>query len=63
MGSRPSVLGSLDAPVLGDAKGVRQNWVSGWRSTLMDSNRRGRGDGIGSLWRRNQEVGYHLKCK
>jgi hypothetical protein len=24
---------------------------------------RGRGEGIGGLWRGNQERGYHLKCK
>jgi hypothetical protein len=31
----------LDASAQGDARGVRHEWVNGWRSTLME--RKGRG--------------------
>lgn len=35
--------------------------MRGWRSTLIKA--KGRGDEMGDLWRRNQEGGYHSKCK
>ena len=34
---RPMVLWRLDAPSKGDARVVRQEWVSEWRSTLIDT--------------------------
>ena len=42
---------------------MKQEWVSGWRSTLIEAKVRGQGIGIGELWRGNWEGGYHLKCK
>jgi hypothetical protein len=34
----------------GDARTVRQEWVSGWRGTLIEAEGRGkRGDGMGGL--------------
>jgi len=53
----------LDAPAYGDARGVRQEWMSGWRSSLIKAKGKGR-RGIGcGVWRDNQEGVYHLKCK
>jgi hypothetical protein len=34
---RPLVLWRLDAPVYGDAREVRQEWVSRWKSTLIEA--------------------------
>jgi hypothetical protein len=43
---------------------VRQEWVNGWKSTLLELKGKGeRGNGMRGLWRGNQEGGYHLKCK
>jgi hypothetical protein len=43
---------------------LRWEWVSGWRSTFIETKEKGRGRmGWGVLWRGNQEEGYHLKCK
>jgi hypothetical protein len=41
---------------------MRQEWVNRWRSTLIEAKGRGEGDGMGGLWRRNWEGGYHFKC-
>ena len=49
------VLWRLDAPVKGKAKAVRQEWVGGWRSPLIEAAERG--NGIGGLQRGNQEGG------
>jgi hypothetical protein len=47
----------------GDVRAVRQEWVSEWKSTVIEAKRRrGRG-GVGSLWRGSWEGGYNLKCK
>jgi hypothetical protein len=35
------VLWKLDAPEKGDARGVKQEWMGGWGSSLLD--KRGRG--------------------
>ena len=37
---RPLVLWRFDAPILGDFRVVMQEWVSRWRSTLMEAKRR-----------------------
>jgi hypothetical protein len=38
----------FDAPAQGDARVVRIEWVSGWRSTLIETKGRGeREDGMG----------------
>jgi hypothetical protein len=39
-----------------------QEWVTGWRRTLIEAKGRRRGR-KGSLGRGNQEGGYYLKCK
>ena len=58
------ILWWLDAPGKWDARTVRQERMSGWRSTLIEAKwREEREDGRGGLWRGNREVGYHLKCK
>jgi hypothetical protein len=42
--------GRLDAPVQGDARGVRWEWMDGWRSTLIEAKGMGqRGDGMGGF--------------
>ena len=33
--------GRLDALVQGDARGVSQEWVNGWKSSLIEAKRRG----------------------
>jgi hypothetical protein len=51
-------------PRRGDARAMRQEWVSGWRSNLIEGKGRGkRGNRMGGLSRGNRERGYHLKCK
>ena len=35
------VLWRLDVPSLGNVRAVRQKWVNGWRSTLIEAKRRG----------------------
>jgi hypothetical protein len=43
---------------------VRQEWVSGWRSTFIEAKGLGeKEDGMEELWRGNQEGEYYLKCK
>jgi hypothetical protein len=37
-----------------DARAVRQEWVGGWGSTLIEVGRRK--NGIGVFWRENQET-------
>jgi hypothetical protein len=38
--------------------------LSGWRSTHKEAKGKGEmRNGMGQLWRGNQEGGYHLKCK
>jgi hypothetical protein len=37
------VLWRLDAPEKGDARWMRQEWVGGWRSTLLEAKGRGMG--------------------
>ena len=39
----PLVLWKLLDPVQGDARGVRQEWVGGWESTLSEAKKRGNG--------------------
>ena len=46
------VLWMPDVPLYGDAKVVRQEWVSDWRSTLIEA-KWGQGDGMRGLWRGN----------
>jgi hypothetical protein len=57
---KPLALWKLDFPELGKAKVVRQEWVNGWRCTLIMTK------GRGMIWGRcrveTQERG-HLKCK
>jgi len=36
--------GRLDALVQGNARGVRQKWVNGWRSTVIEPKGVGRGN-------------------
>jgi hypothetical protein len=57
---RHLVLWRLEAPEKGDARGVGQEWEDGWRSTLLETKRRGEGE---SLWRGDWEGGQHLKYK
>jgi ribosome modulation factor len=33
--------GRLDVPASGNARRVRQEWVNGWRSTLIEAKGRG----------------------
>jgi hypothetical protein len=46
-----------------------QKWEGGWKSTLIEAKGMGKRedgmgwDGMGGLWRGNQEGEYHLKCK
>lgn len=40
---RPLVLRRLNAPVYGNARTVRQEWVGGWGSTLIEAGRSGVG--------------------
>jgi len=51
------ILGPVKArcPSVGTARVVRQEWVSGWGSTLKVTE--GRGEGIRGLWRGNREGG------
>jgi hypothetical protein len=60
-----SMGGKALSPVQGDTRVVRWEWVSRWRSTLIDTKgRKERGDAMGGgLWRVNQEGTYNLKCK
>ena len=38
-------------------------WVEGWGSTFIEAKGMGeRADGMGLLWRGNQEGGCHLRC-
>jgi hypothetical protein len=45
----------LVALAKGDARGMRQEWVSGWKNTLLEAK--------GEVWKGDQEEGQHLKCK
>ena len=47
----------------GCSRVVRQEWVSGWMSTLIEGKRREEEDGMHGFCRDNFEVEYHLKCK
>jgi hypothetical protein len=38
--------GRFDAPAWGDAREVMQEWVNGWRRTLIEAKGRG-GEGVG----------------
>jgi hypothetical protein len=40
---------------------MRQDWMDGWWSTLIEA--KGRKDGMGALWRRDWARGQHLKFK
>jgi hypothetical protein len=46
----------------GDARVVKQEWVTGWRSTLIEGKHRVEGYERERFWMCNQEGGYHLKC-
>jgi hypothetical protein len=47
----PLVLWRLDVPTLGDAREVRQEWVSSRRNTLIEAKERGeRGNEMGSVY-------------
>jgi hypothetical protein len=55
---RRLVLWRLVAEAKGDERGgVKQEWVGGWGSTLLELKRRG--DGVGELQRGDQE-GEHI---
>jgi hypothetical protein len=47
------VLWQLFDPVRGDARGVRQEWVCGWGSTLLGAKGRGVGWSVwgGKTWK------------
>ena len=62
---RPLVLWRLVAPEKGEARGVRQDWMSGSMSTLIEAKGRTqrRRDRTGWLWKRSQGGRYLLKCK
>jgi hypothetical protein len=36
----------LDAPKKGHDRGMRLEWVGGWRSTILEANGRGMGPGV-----------------
>jgi hypothetical protein len=40
------VLLRIDTPRKGDVRGVRQEWVGGWESTLFEAKERGMGWGF-----------------
>jgi len=47
--------------VYGNATALRQEWMIGWRSTLLEANGT-MGHGVG-VCGGEQRRGYHLKCK
>jgi hypothetical protein len=49
--------GGLDAPEDEDARGVRQEWVNRWKSTLIEAKGRGRGwRGCGGITRKGDII-------
>ena len=46
---RTLVLWMLDAPAYGNARALRQEWVGGWGSTLIEAGERGWGFAEGKL--------------
>jgi hypothetical protein len=59
MGEEALGLWRLDASAQRDARGVRWEWMRGWRSTLIEG--KGRGDGKGGLWRENWKEGISFE--
>jgi len=54
------VLWVLDAPEKGDVRGVKQEWVDEWESTILETKEQGMGwevNGV-EIWK-----GATLKCK
>ena len=43
----------MDEPAEGDARGVRQEWVDGWKNILLET--KGRVDGMWCLLSRDRE--------
>lgn len=54
------VLWRLDGPKKEDARRVRQEWVDGWGSTLLEAEER---YWVRGSWKRDLEGRQHLKCK
>jgi hypothetical protein len=41
--------GRLDVPAQGDSRGLRQEWVNSWQSTIKETKGVGRGKGMGRV--------------